>query len=392
MNSKSDAILFQEPFNRYTLDRLRFLFVYYDVVEVIDHSAAFAEFERDGWNFVYRPEIVRQEVEKACRKQGIRDRNEINRRYTQGLRLAQQAKVRTAPLLARAYAPHKAYWELLRTLDKAGYVHLVPAPLEGKLNPAVSLDEAESVAHSIASEFTDWIRDYADRTAAQYALDQPEAAAPIFGLITLILSRQLLTGLGHIVQGGEMYSGEDGLVRAISRLSLSPTPVHAKLGETVLNIEVPQIYVSEFDELAEVKQQLADLRKAFQVEMQALTADLGNREWNGELIKELGARKIARIDPVLFDLRRKLAEPLHRRGLTTVLDARDSAMGAAGIGLALAATAGAALNMQLLTGLITGGIGALTGAIAQTVKDRMTFDQNRLAYVVKLGQTVRSHR
>jgi hypothetical protein len=207
-------------------------------------------------------------------------------------------------------------------------------------------------------------------------------------LVFLVLAHYLMTGIARQVQGNSFYSGEDGLIRAASRFSDLPKPVSARLGESVLSVEVPQISVTEFDELAEVKRKLGDLRKAFQAEMNFLTADLGTRAWDEELIRELLSRKAMRVDPVLYDLRRKLEEPATRRVARAAIEGKDTVIGTAALGLALAAGAGATLNVQILAVILGAGAGAIAAALSAAKKERLTIDENRLAYVVRLDESI----
>jgi hypothetical protein len=383
------TILFDEPFSRNTLDRLRLLFLHYETVEVIDHSADFNEYERADWNMFWDAGSVRRETEKLCREMGVTDRNLISKMRVMAQAKATESQRAIAPFLKRAYAPHKQYWELLRELDKKGHVKVIPAPLDQKFTPNMENRDARAMASDISSEYVAWTRDYMARTAAQYQGATGDGAMQaVVGLMFMVLAHHLLTGIARQVQGRSFYSGEDGLIRAASKFSNLPKPVAARLGESVLSVEVPQICVTEFDELAEVKRNLSDLRVAFQAEMQFLTSDLGKREWNDDLVRELLSRKTMKVDPVVFDLRRKLGEPKLRRMARTALEGKDTAIGAAGIGLALAAGAGATLNIQILAGILGTGIGAVAGALSAANKDEITIDQNRLAYVVRLDKAI----
>ena len=165
MKPSSDVILFDEPFNRLTHDRLRFVFLYFDVVEVVDHSAHFAEYEQSGWGHFWDASAIRREIEKACHERGIRDKNQINLRYVAALKKAQEARAQTQPILRRAYQPHQSYWRFLRDLRKQGHVRIVQAPLDQKFTPSVAPQDAKSVAGSVATEFMGWVKDYLRRTA-----------------------------------------------------------------------------------------------------------------------------------------------------------------------------------------------------------------------------------
>lgn len=384
-----NSILFDEPFNRNTLDRLRLLFLHYETVEVIDHSAGFDEYERAGWSMFWDSRSVRLETEKLCREMGITDRNQISKMQVIARAKSTESQRSIAPFLKRAYAPHRQYWELLRELDKKGHVKIIPAPLDEKFSPSMETRDAHAMASDISSEYVAWTKDYMARTAAQYQGATADGAMQaVIGLMFMLLAHHLLTGIARQVQGRNFYSGEDGLIRAASKFSSLPKPVAARLGESVLSVEVPQICVTEFDELAEIKRDLGDLRVAFQAEMRFLTGDLGTREWNDDLIRELLSRKATRVDPVIFDLRRKLDEPKLKRIARAALGGKDTALATAGIGLALAAGAGATLNVQLLAGILGTGAGAIAGALHSAAKENITIDQNRLAYVVRLDKQI----
>jgi hypothetical protein len=387
MQHQRKPVIFDEPFTGETLDRLRTIFLYYDEIEVLDHSYLIDEFEKDNWAAIWNPQKIREEVEKLARQYGIKDRNEINRRFQQARKATEDRRKYVTNLLDRTYAPHKTYWKFLRELGQAGHVRVVAPDLDVPAREIVHPDKAKSAATAVTAEFTPWLKEYMTRSGS-FALDAQgeDAIGGTIGVIAMILFAHVLTGVMYQVQGRELYSGDDILVRTLSRFSNTPKPVAAKLAETVLNLEVPRIAVSEFDELGEVKSKLKELREQFQIEMRAISAHLIDHEWNEDLLKELEVVRLSKIEPVLFDLRRKLEEHNLPRALT---DAKDTIIGTASLGLGLAVSAGASLNAQLLATALGAGAGGLFGAMNFFREERIAFDQNRLAYVIQVKRRLK---
>jgi hypothetical protein len=210
------------------------------------------------------------------------------------------------------------------------------------------------------------------------------ARIPAAGIVLMILAAHMLAGTAKQLQGYELYTGEDAQIRAISRLVHFSKPSAPRLGESIITLEVPNIRAAEFGTLAEAKEKLKELREAFAVEMGALTADLEAVEWNADVIEELRLRKKAKVDPILFDLRRKAASTLENMLKGHAHEGLAASLGVGSFAMNIAMALGANLNLTLLAAVLGTEAGILAGAFAQALNNKAEIDKNHLGYVIRL--------
>jgi hypothetical protein len=380
-------VLFNDPFSRFTIERLKFLYLYYDEVHIVDYSALLQDYAKNGWTVFLNEKAISTEIKRKFQKDGIRDRNQIARAMFLSRSESKRVLNAVHAALEKTYTSHANYWNYLAFLSRQGFIHLEPLPEELEFAKQLTRDQIETklLAEQMSGDLRDWWLDYIARTVPPDLVAE-EVRLPVGGLVYLILAAHIFGGIAKQLQGFEVYTGEDAQIRAMSRMVDFAKPTSTRLGDIVISVEVPSIQVKEFHELAEAKAKLTDLRHAFVVEMSALTADLENQEWNDSLLAEIRARKKSKVDPILFDLQRQANATVANMIRDKSGESLDTALGVGSIAMTVALAFGAKLDVGLLAGLVGSGAGSLLGGIARGLSDKVHMDKNHLAYVVKLKQ------
>lgn len=210
-------ILYNDPFNPDCIERLKFLYLYSDEIEVLDYSSLLTDFQKDNWASFFDHDAA---VDRAIKEHGSRDRNAISKLKFKARLHSKLLQKSVAPILNRIYSEHIDYWAYLRKLANDNYVTIKPLDDEFRVQrpSSISTSEAKMRADNIASELTAWTQDYIVRTQTTRFLTE-DAALYVLMLDQIILAAHMLGGLAAQMAGLEVYTGEDFQVRAISQMT-----------------------------------------------------------------------------------------------------------------------------------------------------------------------------
>lgn len=387
-----NKVFFNDPFNSECIERLKFLYLYYDEIEVMDYSWAFEDFAKDNWAGLLKKEDFIKGVIDILRSKGVKDRNALSKATQNTVSMHKGITESVTPLLNKIYGEQLEYWSYLSTLADTGIVKLVKYDKEyteslDRKNFNIKTVGSKLRSEKAAEEIMNWVRKYMIRIQLPTPMND-EQGTYVLGVISLILGTYTFGGLYKQLNGSNVYTGEDHQIRALSQITNASNPIAARLGERAIQIEVPSIRYVDIEQLSEVREKLLGLRNAFIVQMEALTADLTRNEWNDDLLNEIKILKKREIDPIVFELRKLSESSVYDVLKTRFSGPVKASLGSSAFVIGLCVEMGAELPVSTILAIAGALGGGITHNFIQTLQSKKNIEFNQLAYLIRLQESI----